>query len=282
MAPYFERLTQTGDTVSAVGLYFITGVSSGIGRELAREVVRRGHRVWGVARRRERLVEMEKQLGLDRFSFSVCDVSRQEDIQSTAEAMEKAGYLPDVVILNAGINLERSDTPFRIEMFEKVIRVNLFGALSWVEVFLPAFRARRGGRFAAISSMAAYRGDARWVAYPASKAAVARAFEAFRGRHTREGVGFTTIHLGQVETGMGVTRSPFRLTEGDAARKVLLAIERGVTSVTIPRGLRAVVELMRVLPDSLFSYIILRAFSEPLEERDHESTDLEIGTGERR
>ncbi|MFQ6111106.1 MAG: SDR family oxidoreductase, partial [Nitrospinota bacterium] len=87
--------------------YFITGVSSGIGQGLARELARRGHRIWGVARREKRLAELARELGADRFLFSVCDVSRSEDVRATTREMERAGFLPEVVILNAGINPEQ-------------------------------------------------------------------------------------------------------------------------------------------------------------------------------
>jgi 3-hydroxy acid dehydrogenase/malonic semialdehyde reductase len=241
--------------------YLITGVSSGLGRGLAREVVRRGHRVWGVARRAERLAELGAELGAARLRYSVCDVSRPEEVQRTQRVMENAGFEPEVVILNAAINTERSGAAFSLAEFEQVIRVNLFGALAWVEGFLPVFRARRQGQFVAISSLAAYRGDARWIAYCASKAALSRSFEAFRGRHAREGVVFTTVHLGAVDTGMGFrSRSPFRLTEAQAVNRILRAVDRRSHSVTAPAALRLVLEALRILPDPLFSRLAAGAF----------------------
>lgn len=243
--------------------YLITGASAGIGRALALEVVRRGHRVWGVARRGELLAGLQRELGSERFRFSVCDVGLAEDVRGAMSAMKQAGFVPEVIILNAGINPERGGTPFSLAQFEEVVRVNLFGALVWVDGFLPVFRARGGGRFVAISSLAAFRGDARWVAYCASKAALSRAFEALRGRHQREGIGFTTIHLGAVVTGMGAgARSPFRLTEDQAVRRILAAVERRPANVTVPRGLRLIVELTRLLPDPVFSRLVA-AFQGP-------------------
>lgn len=242
----------------AAAKYFITGVSSGIGRALARELVRRGHRVWGLARRQELLAELAAEIRSDRFLFSACDVAQPDDVRATALALEQSDFLPDVVILNAAINPERFGSPFSLREFEDVTRINLFGALAWVDVFLPRFRARGSGQFVAISSLAAYRGDARWIAYGASKAALSRAFEAFRGRHAREGIAFTTIHLGMVDSGMGRgARSPFGLTEAESVRRILAAVERRAGSVTLPRTLRLMLELMRVLPDPLFSRLVV-------------------------
>lgn len=246
--------------------YFITGVSSGIGRGMVCELVRRGSRVWGIARRTQQLEVLGNEIGSDRFFFSTCDVAKHEDVRTVVADMNRAKFHPDVVILNAGINPERMGTPFSIDQFEEVVRTNLFGALVWVDVFLPTFLSQRRGQFAAISSSAAYRGDARWVAYCASKASLSRAFEALRGRYTSEGVRFTTVHLGAVETGMGaLSHSPFRLTEKQAVRRILAAVERRASSVTIPRVLRAMVELMRVFPDPLFSRLVVGAFTPPLD-----------------
>ena len=201
--------------------YFITGVSSGIGRALAGELVRRGHRVWGIARRRELLGALQSELGGQRFFFSVCDVARAEEVTATVQALDRASFRPDVVVLNAGVNPEGSGVPLSQEVFEQVIQVNLFGAIAWIHVFLPRFRIERRGHFVAISSLAAFRGDARWVAYAASKAALSRAFESLRGRHESEGLTFTTVHLGAVGAGMGAqSRSPVRLSDEKAARRI--------------------------------------------------------------
>ena len=60
-----------------------------------------------------------------------------------------------------------------------------------------------------------------------SKAALTRAFEALRGRYSREGITFTTIHLGAVDTGMGSGSSSwFRLTSEQAVYRILAAVDR--------------------------------------------------------
>jgi NAD(P)-dependent dehydrogenase (short-subunit alcohol dehydrogenase family) len=244
----------------------ITGCSSGIGRSLAVALARRGDRVWGLARRAGPLKELQQELGPEKFSFSVSDVSRPEDVRAAGEAMKKAQFMPDIVILNAGINPEAMGTPFTFETFQKVLSINLFGVMSWLDYFLPDFEKRRRGHFVAISSLAAYRGDARWVSYCASKAALTRAFEALRGKYSFEGITFTTIHLGAVETGMGkASRSPFRLNPDQAAQKILRAMDRQASSVTIPPMLRVMLEMMRIFPDPLFSRIVSGAFGNPPE-----------------
>lgn len=244
--------------------YLVTGASSGLGRGLVRSLVHRGDSVWAIARRAGHLEELARECASARLGVTTADVSSRTDVRRVLDDMARAGFVPDVVVLNAAINPERFGEPFDIETFDQVMRVNTVGALVWVHELLPAFRRRGAGQFVAISSLAAYRGDARWVAYCASKAALTRAFEALRGRHAPDGVTFTTLHFGAIDTGMGAAaRSPFRMSEDQAVARVLALIDRRVGSVTVPRPLRALVELLRLLPDPLFSRLVLARFGPP-------------------
>lgn len=244
--------------------FLVTGASSGLGRGLVRALLARGDRVWAVARRDGLLEELSRECASPQLGITAADVSNHADVRRALDDMGRVGFIPDVVILNAAINPERFGGPFDIDTFSEVLQVNTVGALVWVHELLPAFRSRRAGQFVAISSLAAYRGDARWVAYCASKAALTRAFEALRGRHAGEGIAFTTVHFGAVDTGMGAgTRSPFRLSEQQAVARVLALADRRVASVTVPRLLRAIVEMLRLLPDPLFSRLVLARFGAP-------------------
>lgn len=257
--------------------YLVTGASSGIGEGLVRALVARGDRVWGLARRLDRLSELATVLGPERFGFFRCDVARQDEVDAVKGALDHEGIRPDVVILNAGINPERLGGDFSIREFEQVVRVNLLGALTWVDFFLPRFRLAGRGQFVGISSLAAFRGDGRWVGYCASKAALTRAFEALRGRHAAEGVTFTTIHLGAVVTGMGVeSRSFFRLERDEAVRRILRAADRRVDSITIPRPLRLAVELMRLIPDRHFSRMVGATFGTAPQRRRSNAGSVEL------
>ncbi len=241
--------------------YLITGASKGLGRGVAAELVRGNHSVWGIARDGEKMAELAVGLGDGDFRFSVCDVSRSREVAKAAEEMGRVGFIPDVVILNAGISGE-SAASFALEDVVRTIDTNLIGALAWVEIFLPLFLDRGSGQFVAISSLAAFRGDGRWVAYPASKAALSRSFESLRGRYAARGICFSTVHLGQVETGMGVTHSPLRLSTEQAVGKVIKAIGDRRDTITIPGILRLVIEMSRILPDQLFSRLVARGLGD--------------------
>jgi len=215
-----------------------------------------------VARSEDKLSELKAQFGKDTFLYSVCDVTNDREVEAAMGAMRDACFMPEIVILNAGISDGQANVSFSLSEFRVTMDTNLFGALKWVELLLPEFIARRKGQFVAISSMAAFRGDARWVAYPASKAALSRSFESLRGRYAKDAIKFSTIHLGQVVTGAGVTLSPFRLSQEQAALKILHAIDAKRGSITIPWYLRVIIELMKVIPDVYFSQLIERGLTE--------------------
>src|SRR3989344_622635 len=128
---------------------FITGVSEGIGRELVKLLVRNGHNVWGVARRKDLLQTLEKEVGKDRFFHTVCDVGNESDVEAALRIIKKHSFVPDVIILNAVVFVEDTRPQYNNLFMSRSFAINLFGALTWVEKFLPGFLSRGGGHFIA-------------------------------------------------------------------------------------------------------------------------------------
>ena len=158
---------------------FITGVSSGIGRALASNLVKDGHEVWGIARRKNLLEELQKELG-EKIIVSEGDVSDLEKMKTIAVQMRKNDYAPDVVILNAGIKLKDVNEGLIFDNTEQSLRINVVGGLFWITEFLPDFFKRNKGLFIAISSTAAFRPTKDSVAYSATKAAMDMVFRGLR------------------------------------------------------------------------------------------------------
>ena len=77
---------------------FITGVSSGVGRQLTKQYIADGHKVWGVARRKPELQELSEELGENNFLYSVCDVSNEIEVKNTKSEMDNHDFKPDIVI----------------------------------------------------------------------------------------------------------------------------------------------------------------------------------------
>ena len=185
-------------------IVWITGASSGIGREMAIQFARNGAHVAISARRKERLdkvvMEIEKT---GRRSLAVqCDVSSEADIREAVDhIITKFGQL-DIVVANAGFGvggkIENLDTADWKRQFD----VNVFGLLNTVRYALPHVRQSKG-RIVLMSSVAAMISTPQTAAYSASKAAVRTIGQTLSAELYGSGVTCTTIYPGFVESEIG-------------------------------------------------------------------------------
>ncbi len=233
--------------------YLITGASSGMGEQMARLAVARGDRVFGVARRQERLAALAAELG-DRFVPLICDVSDKAAVQKICAELPE---LPDIVILNAGNGDLESRHSFDLALHERVFAVNYFGALYFIDALFPRLVERGHGTFVGIASMAAYRGLPKAAAYCASKAALSVGLEAMRVTYGKLGLNFITVHPGFVDTPMakGASR-PFQWTAAKAAATIMRGIDRGCIDIVFPWPMRMLMSFARVLPPGIYRRVI--------------------------
>ena len=181
---------------------FITGVSSGIGRALARQLIAAGNEVWGVARRENQLEELKRELNSSNFQYSVCDVKNEEAVRRIIKEMVSSSYFPSLFILNAAIDIEEPLPHLYAEVCRETLRTNLEGALIWVNLFIDHYLGKESCQFIAVSSLFAHWPDTSSVAYAASKAGLAMAFRSLRLRYRKYGVFFKVVYLGPVDTGI--------------------------------------------------------------------------------
>lgn len=240
---------------------FITGVSSGIGRQLAKLLVKDGHEVWGIARRRELLESLKSELNSDKFFYSQCDVSKHEEVERAMKEMAARDFHPDVVVLGSAIFPKDLSEGFDFFLTEEVFKVNFFGALTWIEKFLPKFLERGFGKFIAISSTSAFRPDVQSVSLPASKAALSMAMRSLRLRYEKENIKFITVYFGPVATSIvpeyssGKKKHFFVMSPGSAAKKLKKAVFGNKREYYFPFWLTLLFRLGLIFPDSWFSRI---------------------------
>lgn len=133
-------------------VWFITGTSSGFGRELAEEALRRGERVVATARNPESLRDLVGKAP-DRVLAVKLDVTKGAEIEAAAKAaLERFGAV-DVVVNNAGFSIvgaaeETSDADVRATM-----EPMFFGAVAVTRAFLPHMRERKTGTIVQITSV---------------------------------------------------------------------------------------------------------------------------------
>ncbi len=241
---------------------FITGASSGIGTELARQVAARGATVGLLARRREELEKLKRSIeekGGKARIFPV-DVTNYEAVLTSVKQFCEEFNRIDVLVANAGI-AGKTVNAWEIDPrnFEEVIKINLLGAVNTVVAALPEMLRRNQGHLVAISSLAGFRGLPKSAAYCASKAAMNSFFESVRVDLFNTNIHVTIIQPGFIKTPLTSGRKhpmPFLMELDEATQKILRAIEKRKSFYAFPWQLASLVRLARFFPVWIYDRIV--------------------------
>jgi NAD(P)-dependent dehydrogenase (short-subunit alcohol dehydrogenase family) len=180
-------------------VWFITGASTGFGRMLAEELLRRGERVIATARDVSRVNDLVRQHPGSAVALPL-DVARQEQIASAAsQAIAAFGHI-DVLVNNAGYGVNGAIEEVSEEEFEPMFQTNLYGLIRTTRAFLPHFRTRRSGHIVNLSSIGGLIGSAGWGFYNTTKFAVEGFSEALAAEMKPLGVHVTVIEPGPFRT----------------------------------------------------------------------------------
>lgn len=192
---------RTGERVCVV-----TGASSGIGRRLAVDLAREGHKVALVARASERLesavAEARRHAGGAAEAYP-CDVGDFAAVEEMVAAVRKASGRIDVLINAAGIEPIGTVEESEPEVLEQTVRTNLLGTMWCSKAVLPLMRSQRGGAIVNFSSSAGKFPLPRGAVYCATKAGIAAFSEALHHEVRAEGIHVMVVYPGFVpESGM--------------------------------------------------------------------------------
>lgn len=137
----------------------ITGGSRGIGRAIAEELAGAGHNLLLIAKNPDNLqsaaIEIRSKYGTE-VRYFVCDVGNMQNQQALYDFCLENDYLPDVLVLNAGIFLEGSLTNSSNSDFSETLNIDLLAIYNTVKLFIGHLRARQGAKIILIGSTAAY------------------------------------------------------------------------------------------------------------------------------
>jgi NAD(P)-dependent dehydrogenase (short-subunit alcohol dehydrogenase family) len=174
----------------------ITGTTSGVGRALLEHYAKSGASVVSVNRRH--VAELQEQY--PSVHFECVDVRDAEQVHSLVSRLAATSQLPDLFILNAGINRVDNDESFQLASFQEVLDTNLYGALHFVAPLtqLPPGPSER--HVLAISSMASYVGNPYGMGYFASKRALTSCFDVWSRMYAGTDLVFQQVLLGPVRT----------------------------------------------------------------------------------
>ena len=185
-------------------LALITGGGSGIGLDIARCMIQAGGNVVITGRREQPLRDAIEELG-ERAHYQVNDVTERASLESLVEQIEATHGPIDVLVNNAGVNMKKPALEVTDEDFDRIVHTNLNSVFSLTRTCAQRMMARKQGSIIMISSMAAYYGIDRVVAYAASKSAVEGMVKVLASEFSGNGVRVNAIAPGFIETAMSKT-----------------------------------------------------------------------------
>lgn len=235
MAP--DLRVAAGDRDPHGPVVLVTGAGGAIGSALLRRFAAVGCRTVGTDLSPDAPAALAPSLDL----WCRADVTVAADMEAAVARTVEAFDRLDVVVANAGITALGSFEDTTDDVFERVVDVNLHGAIRTLRPALPHLRASRG-RVVVVSSVAGFAPVLGRPAYVASKHAVAGLFESLRHELAPDGVGVTVVYPSFLSTSPADSNAPAgdlsgRTTTGglidadDVAREVVRAVRRGDVQV---------------------------------------------------
>ena len=221
----------------------ITGASSGIGRELALEMARRGNSLGLTARRLPLLEQLREEIHTTinknlKIELAALDVCQTATVVTTLhELFARLGGI-DTIVVNAGANDMTRIGEGDLGKELNLIDTNLCGAIATVSAATEHFLPRGKGHIVGISSLAALQPMPLQAAYSASKAGFSMYLKVARMDLRAKGITITDILPGYVATdiveGVDIGKMLFAIGAPQAAREMARLIERRVASGIVP------------------------------------------------
>ena len=237
----------------------ITGASSGIGRDMARELAGRGYDLILVARRRERLEALAAELPVDCaiLTADLGEVAECRRVYEQALAYEDL----EVVVNNAGFGLCGRFAELDLERELEMVKLNVVAVHVRTKLFVRAFRKRGRGRILNVASSAGFMPGPMMATYYATKNYVLRLTQAVAEELRRDGspVKVCALCPGPVDTEFnavaGVRFALPGLSSADCARCAIDGLLRGKTVIIPGLGMRISVAASKLTPEWLLPRI---------------------------
>jgi len=240
----------------------ITGASGGIGQALALHYARPERTLILHGRDAAKLDAVARLCQARGASVQIlsCDLARRDQLTAWQDKLAALGAL-DLVLVNAGVtsNIGPQAAGEPWPAIERLLDVNLYGAMATVSGVLPAMRSRGRGQIALVSSISAWYGLPLTPAYCASKAGLKAYGEALRGWLAAEGVAVNVVLPGFVATDMSASfpgPRPLLWAPERAARHIARGLACNRARISFPFPLDFGMWWLAVLPAGLSQRIL--------------------------
>ena len=196
----------------------ITGASAGMGKEFAKELLKDGHTVYGVARRLDKMTDI-KQLGVKTMEMDVTDDAA---MVKCVDAIIKTEGRIDVLINNAGFGSYGAIEDVSISDARYQLEVNVFGAARLMQLVVPYMRKQHYGRIINISSIGGKLALPFGGWYHANKFALEALSDSLRNEVEQFGIDVVVIEPGGVKSEWGtIAMDNLKKTSGNTVYQQL-------------------------------------------------------------
>ncbi len=231
---------------SPESIALVTGASSGIGEQFARQLGERGHRVALVARREDQLRQLAEELGGAEKAVPIAaDLAVPEDRDRLASALEELGAEVEILVNNAGFGVYEAFAESGRERELQQVRLLVEAVVDLMGRYLPGMVQRRRGAIINMSSTAGFQPLPYNAGYAAAKGHILLLSEGVHAEVEEHGVTVTAVAPGPVRTGFQEASDAHYFAERlpgftfvspeRVARDALEAADRGKIA-TIPGG----------------------------------------------
>jgi short-subunit dehydrogenase len=243
----------------------VTGASSGIGAEFAKQLSADGYVVILVARRADRMQEVAAQLHGDAHVIA-CDLV--SDARSLPDRVAALGVTVDVLVNNAGFGTNGRFAGIDPAREAEEVRLNCEALVTLTHAFLPSMIERRRGGVITVASTVGFQPIPYEATYSACKAFARTFSDALSGELRGTGVRALSVNPGPVPTefqhvagyGDWLPPVPGKVSAEQVARESLRAFRRGSRTVTPGRVLRWYMRFNKPAPLSLKLRVVERMY----------------------
>ncbi|MCJ2049621.1 oxidoreductase [Methylobacterium sp. J-070] len=196
-------------------VWFITGCSTGFGRELAKLVIARGWRAVVTARDRATVADLAEAAG-DRVLALALDVTDASQVEASVRAASETFGRIDVLVNNAGYGYQASIEEGEDDKIRAQFDANVFGLFALTRAVLPVMRAQRSGHILNVTSVAGFVGFPASGYYAATKHAVEGFSDSLAAEAGPLGIRVTCIEPGPFRTdwaGRSLVQTPSAIAD---------------------------------------------------------------------